>query len=205
MTHIKVNTNPWQYPNVCFTCHHMRRIKFEFRPTQNDFIGWLSESVCDKQGCQPSTSSNIENWWGLGDRWRHNAGHMTSFFGKNARKRCCFNCNIWPNWFTFHQSHYCLGILQWQTGVCVETFIINRKIAQTVQNIWYFIVRESNLQERANFGDYPGDWEKQFKIWSLPDYPGELTALDKHGQQTCKLKVKQVSIVVKCILAFLAF
>ena len=36
----------------------------------------------------------------------------------------------------------------------------------------------------TNFGDYPGDFrlssghrEKQFKIWSLPDYPGELTAL----------------------------
>ena len=24
-----------------------------------------------------------------------------------------------------------------------------------------------------------GDWEKQFKIWSLPDYPGELTALER--------------------------
>ena len=36
----------------------------------------------------------------------------------------------------------------------------------------------------ANFVDYPGDFrlqtgdlEKRFKIWSLPDYPGELTAL----------------------------
>ena len=27
---------------------------------------------------------------------------------KNVGKRCCFNCNIWPNWFTSHQSHYCL-------------------------------------------------------------------------------------------------
>ena len=132
--------------------------KFEFRPTQNDFIGWLSESVCDKQGCQPPTSSNIENWWGVGDRWHHNAGHMKSFFGeKKAQKRCCFNCNIWPNWFTFHQSHYCLyynGILAF---VWKRSFI-NRKIAQTVQNIWNFIVGESNLQEMANFGDYPRDF-----------------------------------------------
>ena len=22
--------------------------------------------------------------------------------------RCCWNCNIWPNWFTSHQLHYCL-------------------------------------------------------------------------------------------------
>ena len=27
---------------------------------------------------------------------------------KNVRKRCCWNCNIWPNWLTSHQSHYCL-------------------------------------------------------------------------------------------------
>ena len=40
-------------------------------------------------------------WWWVGDRWRNNGGHMTSFWGeKKARKRCCFNCNIWPNWFT---------------------------------------------------------------------------------------------------------
>ena len=62
-----------------------------------------------EHGYQPPTSSNIENWWGVGDRWHHNAGHMKSFFGKKkVRKRCCFNCNIWPNWFTSHQSHYCL-------------------------------------------------------------------------------------------------
>ena len=41
------------------------------------------------QGCQTPTSSNIANWWGVGDRWRHNARHMTSLF--------CWNCNIWPN------------------------------------------------------------------------------------------------------------
>ena len=39
----------------------------------------------------------------------------------------------------------------------------------------------------ANFDDYPGDFklssgdrEIRSKIWSLPDYPGELTAL-KNG------------------------
>ena len=34
------------------------------------------------QGCQPPTSSNIENWWGRDDRWHHNARHMTSFVKK---------------------------------------------------------------------------------------------------------------------------
>ena len=51
-----------------------------------------------------------------------------------------------------------LLILQWHTGVCEEPFNVNRKIAQTTQNIWNCIVRESNLQELANFGDYPGDF-----------------------------------------------
>ena len=38
-------------------------------------------------GCQPPTSLNIENWWGVGDRWHHNTGHMTSFFGKKKREK----------------------------------------------------------------------------------------------------------------------
>ena len=157
MTHIKVNTNPWQYPNVCFTCHHMRRIKFEFRPTQIDFIRWFLNLCATNKGVNPPRLQilRIDGDWVIDDvivqgTWRH-------FLEKNVRKRCCFNCNIWPNWFTFHQSHYCLyynGILAF---VWKRSFI-NRKIAQTTQNIWYFIIRESNLQEMANFGHYAGDF-----------------------------------------------
>ena len=44
------------------------------------------------------------------------------------------------------------------TGVCEETFDVNSKITQTMQNIWNFIVRKSNLQEMANLVDYPGDF-----------------------------------------------
>ena len=50
----------------------------------------------------------------------------------------------------------------------------------------------------ANFGDYPGDvrlkpgdGEKRFKIWSLPDYPRELTAL----QLSLTLKVTTTQAV----------
>ena len=101
------------------------------------------------QGCQPPTSSNIENWWGVGDiwRWRHNAGHMTSYFGKKRREKDVVVI------VTFDL----IGLLP-TTGVCEETFNVNRRIAQTMQNIWNFIVRESNLQEMANFGNYPGDF-----------------------------------------------
>ena len=41
----------------------------------------------------------------------------------------------------------------WHTGVCEETFNVNSKIAQTMQNIWNFIVRKLNLLEMTNFGD----------------------------------------------------
>ena len=40
-----------------------------------------------------------------------------------------------------------------------ETFNIESlEIAQTAKNIWNFIVIKLNLQEIANFGDYPGDF-----------------------------------------------
>ena len=32
-------------------------------------------------------------------------------------------------------------------------------MAQTTQNIWNLIVGKSSLQEMANFGDYPWDFE----------------------------------------------
>ena len=136
------------------------------------------------QSCQPPTSSNIENWWGVRDRWRHNAGHMTSFWGEKTREKDVVLIVTFDLIGLLPTNHKLLLILQWRTGVWEETFTVNRKIAQTTKNVWNFIVRESNLQEMANFGDHPGDlnlWsgdrEKRFKIWSLPDYPGELTAL----------------------------
>ena len=77
---------------------------------------------------------------------------MTSFVKKTAQKRCCWNCNIWPNWLTFHQPHYCLYYLQWHTGVCEEMFDVNSKIAQTTQGIWKnSTVRKLILQEESWF------------------------------------------------------
>ena len=49
------------------------------------------------------------------------------------------------NWFTSHQSHY---YLQWYTRVYDETFYVNLKIAQTIQNSWNFIVRKSGLLKK---------------------------------------------------------
>ena len=56
---------------------------------------------------------------------------------------------------------------------------VNSKIAQITPKRWNFIP-----ESLANFGSYPGDfrlysgdWEIRSKIWSLPDYPLELTAM----------------------------
>ena len=62
---------------------------------------------------------------------------------QNTRRRCCWHCNIWP--ITL------LLILKLHTRVCEETFNVNIKIVQTMQNIWNFIVQKASLQEMANF------------------------------------------------------
>ena len=42
------------------------------------------------QGCQPPTSSNIENWYGVGDGWRNNAGTWRHFLEKKHTKKMLF-------------------------------------------------------------------------------------------------------------------
>ena len=64
---------------------------------------------------------------------------------QNARKRCCWHCNIWPDWFTSHQSHYCL----YYNGISEVLRKSLMLTAKTMQNIWYFIVGKSSLQEMA--------------------------------------------------------
>ena len=52
--------------------------------------------------------------------WRH--------CEKNVPKRCYWNCNIWPNWFTSYQS--LLRILQRHTRFCEKMFDVNSKVDQ---------------------------------------------------------------------------
>ena len=60
---------------------------------------------CVLRGCQPPPpSSNIENWQGRDNRWHHNARNMTSSVQKKHTNKMSFVLD----WFTFHQSHYCL-------------------------------------------------------------------------------------------------
>ena len=69
---------------------------------------------------------------------------------QNARKRCCWHCNIWP--ITL------LLISKLHTGVCEETFNVNIKIIiiETTQNIWNFIAGKSSLQEMPIFRGFSG-------------------------------------------------
>ena len=65
-------------------------------------------------------------------------------------------------------------MLKWHTGVCEKTFDVNSKIAQTMQN---------NLKFHCQKVE-----STKFKIWSLPDYPGELTALGVLRAAVCKYR-----------------
>ena len=59
-------------------------------------------------------------------------------------------------------------------------------VAQTTQNISNFMVGKLSLQEIATLAiireisNYLETGRYGWKIWSLPDYPGELTALFVH-------------------------
>ena len=86
-------------------------------------------------------------------------------------------CSTWLVYFPPINYYwvYCNGII-YHTGVYEETFDVNSEIqnvAQTMQNIEKFtsvIIREisySNLETR----------EIRSKLWSLLDYPGDLTTL----------------------------
>ena len=97
------------------------------------------------QGCQPPTSSNIENWWERDDKWCHNDYGTWHHLWKKLHKKDVVGIVTFDliNWLTSHQPHYCLYYLQWHTGVCEEMFDVNSKITQTTQSIWKnFTVRK---------------------------------------------------------------
>ena len=68
-----------------------------------------------------------------------------------------------------------LFIWQWHIGVYEEMFDVNRKMAQTMQNIWNFIVAKLSLLKKRQTRVIIR--EIRSKIWSLLDYREELTAL----------------------------
>ena len=152
------------------------------------------------QGCQPPRFSNTENWLGRDERWRHNARLMMSFVQKilvdshhhefvmteDARKRCSWQCNIWPDCFTSHHSHHYLYYTIWHTQVYEKTCNVNSKIAQTMQSIWNFIVEKSTLQENGTSVIIREISDSKF-IWKLGDavqnlesagFPGRVDSTD---------------------------
>ena len=111
-------------------------------------------------------------------------------FSRNGQKRCCWNCNIWPDWFTCHQS--CLiGLLatnhawlvylppitlllilfQWYTEVYEKTFNVS-KIAQTTQNMWNNIsLSESQVYKK--WQTLVIIWEIQSQVSTLERFPNQ--------------------------------
>ena len=119
---------------------------------------FLTFSAHNIQGCQSPTSSNIENWSGRDDKWRHNVHGTWRHLWKNARKDVVGIATFDLIGLLCTNTLTVLLILQWHIGVCKETFDVNSKIGQTTQSIWSYIVRKSILQEMANFSGYPGDF-----------------------------------------------
>ena len=63
---------------------------------------------------------------------------------QNAQKRCCWHCNIWPDWFTSHQSHYCL----YYNGIPEVFEKCLMLTAKTTQSIWNILLLESQVYKK---------------------------------------------------------
>ena len=107
----------WKIESEGFTfCQHPCKI----RPKDPNFVTFFEEKNPNPPiqkthgwgwhapGCQLPTSSNIENWQGRDNRWCHNARNMTTFVQKSIQKNVVGIVPFVPDWFTSHQSHYCL-------------------------------------------------------------------------------------------------
>ena len=71
---------------------------------------------------------------------------------QNAGKRCCWHCNISPDWCTSHQSRIILlkKILQWHTRVYGEMFGVTSK----------------ELKQRERFEILSSEIQAYKKLWS---------------------------------------
>ena len=84
------------------------------KKTVQVFGVWTVWSLCEIKSRKKSRTVNpprlqilrIDGVGIIGDVIMHDT--LRHLCKKNARKRCCWNCNIWPNWFTSHQSYCCL-------------------------------------------------------------------------------------------------
>ena len=83
---------------------------------------------------------------GRDDRWFHNARHMMSFVQKILIGSLRTGQNIWPYWFSSHQSRYYVAMAY--RPVCEETCDVNIKIAQTTQNFWNFVFGKSGMLKK---------------------------------------------------------
>ena len=130
--------------------------------TRFPVVKWCSHSV-----------AKSAYWWGRDDRWCHNARQMTSFVQKILIGSLHTGQNIWPDWFTSHQSRYYITMVYWL--VYEETCDVNIEIAQTMQNIWILLSESQGYWRKGKL------WQLSMRLWSktwsLLGYPGEVTAL----------------------------
>ena len=102
------------------------------------------------QGCQPPTSSNIENWWERDDKWRHNDHGTWHHLCKKLREKdvlaiVTFDQPSPQGRLGTRQTFELIGLsptdhiiayitMAYQS--CEETFDVNSKKTQTTQSIW---------------------------------------------------------------------
>ena len=124
------------------------------------------------QGCQlPRFSMLRIDWEGMKDdiithgSWcrlckKYNVASNRYEFvmTEDARKRCSWQCNIWPDCFTSHQSHYCLYYNMALTQVYEKMFDVNSKIAQTKKIYLKFHCRKVDSARKWHFSDNPRDF-----------------------------------------------
>ena len=123
---------------------------------------------------------------------------------EDARKRCSWQCNIWPDCFTSHQSYYCLYYNMAITQVYEKACNVNSKIAQTMQSIWNFIVEKSTLQENGTsviireISDSKFIWKLGDAVQNLesPGFPGRDDSTDTGALWTSLLWLNSLQINV---------
>ena len=95
--------------------------------------------------------------------------HQFPMTPRMARKRCSWHCNIWPDWFTSHQSHY----YNYYSGILE---FIGKRLMPTLKWMSESRVywRNGKLKRLSRRFHTVIDTVQNL---GLPDHAGELTAL----------------------------
>ena len=114
-------------------------------------------SLCLSQGCQPLAASNIENWWGVGDRWRHNAGHMTSFLEKKTCRKDVVLIVTFDLIGLLPTNHIIAYITMVYQSLWANVQYKQKNSSNKAKYLKFHCQRVESTKN-GNFGDYPGDF-----------------------------------------------